>query len=133
MQQRRESQRGFNRHRETPGARRWFVLFLALVFAASGLFHVLGDDRAAFAASPSHEIASISQDTHGAPDCPEHTGLSHGTACCMAGGCSLSLPAVLSAISVPSADEAPEAQPDAVPFGHALSPNSRPPKFSSNV
>lgn len=116
-----------------PGARRWLVLLLVLVFAASGLLHVLGGDQAAFAASPPHEITSASQDTSGTPDCPEHTDPPHGITCCMAGGCSFTLPAVPFAILVLSGAEAPEAQPDAVPFGRALSPNSRPPKFSSNV
>lgn len=123
----------------TPGLTRWLVLLLLLTFSMSGLVHVPTGDNAASAASFSHDVASVSQDTGGQPCCTEHDGQPQGTTCSdttcsMASGCSFSV--VLTPVSASmtrlGADTL-ETWSEDVHLSRAPNTQFRPPKLSANV
>jgi hypothetical protein len=91
-------------------------------------------DHAAFAASLSHEISSVSQDASGEPCCPEHTGQPHGTTCGMVNGCSFCAPLFSSpTLMAPLHTEFTKTPPDEVHLSRVPSAQLRPPKLSANI
>jgi hypothetical protein len=115
------------------GLRRWAVLLLVLVFAASVASHASHGDHAAFAGPHSHEGASISQGASGEPCCPEEDCQPHGTICNMASGCSLCVAVVSTTVLALSVAEAPETQAEVGNLDRSVSPSFHPPKLFSNV
>ncbi|MDZ4735453.1 MAG: hypothetical protein SGJ07_03810 [Rhodospirillaceae bacterium] len=110
------------------------MLLLVLTFSTSGLVHIPMGDQAAFAASLSHEITSVSQDASGEPCCPEHTGQPHGTSCGMVNGCSFCAPLFSSpALMAPLHTVFTKTPPDEVPLSRLPSAQLRPPKLSANI
>jgi hypothetical protein len=110
------------------GLRRWLVLALLTVVAASGLLHLADDAHTALAASHSHEFASVAHDAGDDP-CPQHDGELHGTICSMSSGCPYFVPATSSALP-PQPNAVPaELQPQAARSGRVLSPHPHPPKL----
>lgn len=127
-------QRRYSPRHATSGLRRWLVLLLVLVFAASGLVHVVGNDHVAHAATHSHELAATSDDAGGGPCCPDHDRQSQGTKdCSVTSACSLCAPVGSSAVLALRNAEPVEIRPEAVHLGRAPPPQLRPPKLIPNA
>jgi hypothetical protein len=116
-----------------PGLRRRLVLILALAFAASTVFHVLGGEHAAPAGAHSHESTAMAHHAGGEPGCPSETGEPHGTECALTGGCTFCVPVGGSAAFALLQAAPAGMQPQAARLGNVPSPYFRPPKFLLNV
>lgn len=135
MQQVRTWRRRNDRRHPTSGLRPCLALLLVLAFVASGFFHALGGDHAAFASTHSHELTSVDRHVGDEPCCPEHdhNGQPHGTFCSMASGCSLCVPVASSGPLALSNAEPAALMPEPIHSGRVLSPQFRPPKLFANA